>query len=194
MKVTGHIRDKSTKSKKTYQIIIEFQNTTGKRNRKYYTVHCTKREAQKKLEELIYEFEHGIHVEPSKATVSDFLDEYMKTYITPIKSPTTAESYQKIINRYINPNFGHLELESVTPLMVQKWVNNLSSGEFLNANKGLKPQTVKNIFLVLHSSMGKAVELKLIKESPCEYTKLPKLVKYQAQVFDDSELQKFITA
>lgn len=126
--------------------------------------------------------------------MSSFLQEWITIYVIPNISPTTHENYQKIINRYINPILGHLALEDITPIMVQKWVNSLSSGDYLNAKKGLKPQTVKNIFLVLHSSMDKAVELKLVQESPCLYTQLPKLIKYNAQVLDEIELQKFFKA
>lgn len=47
MKVTGHIRDKSTKNGKAYQIIVEFpiDKTTGKRNRKYFIIQGTKKQA-----------------------------------------------------------------------------------------------------------------------------------------------------
>lgn len=78
--------------------------------------------------------------------------------------------------------------------MIQKWVNSLSNGDYINSKGALKPQTVKNIFLRLSSAMDKAVELKLITESPCKYTQLPKLVKYNATVFDNAELKKFLNA
>lgn len=194
MRVTGHLREKNTKRGKSYQIVIEFPTQTGKRNRKFKTVYCTKKKAQKILNDMIYEYEHGTYVEPSKTTIEKFLKEWMETYVIPNKSPTTYENYQKIINRYICPILGNYTLEDLTPIMVQKWVNSLANGDYIDARKPLKPQTVKNIFLILHSSMEKAIELKLITESPCTYTTLPKLVKYNAQIFDEEELQKFLTA
>lgn len=196
MKVTGHIREKSTKKGKAYQIVVEFpiDRVTGKRNRKYFTIHDTKKRAQQKLNDLIYEYSHGTHVEPSKHTVNTFMKEFMSTYVIPHTSPTTYESYQKIIDRYIKPILGHMPLEDLNPIMIQKWVNSLSNGDYINSNGALKPQTVKNIFLRLSSAMDKAVELKLITESPCKYTQLPKLVKYNATVFDDAELKKFLNA
>lgn len=196
MKVTGHIREKSTKKGKAYQLVVEFpiDRITGKRNRKYFTIHDTKKRAIQKLNDLIYEYSHGTYVEPSKHTVNTFMKEFMSTYVIPNTSPTTYESYQKIIDRYIKPILGHMPLEDLTPIMIQKWVNSLSNGDYINSKGALKPQTVKNIFLRLSSAMDKAVELKLITESPCKYTQLPKLVKYNANIFNDAELKKFLNA
>lgn len=125
MRVTGHIREKSTKRGKAYQIVIEFPTQSGKRNRKLKTVYCTKKKAQKILNDIIYEYEHGTYVEPSKTTIEKFLKEWMETYVIPNKSPTTYENYQKIINRYICPMLGNYTLEDLTPIMIQKWVNSL---------------------------------------------------------------------
>ena len=117
MKVTGHIREKSTKKGKAYQLVVEFpiDRVTGKRNRKYFTIHDTKKRAIQKLNDLIYQYSYGTYVEPSKHTVNTFMQEFMSTYVIPNTSPTTYESYQKIINRYIKPILGHMPLEELTP-------------------------------------------------------------------------------
>lgn len=195
MKVTGHLRERITKKGKAFELTIELpkDTTTGKRHRKTKTIYCTKRQAQKELDNWIYELEHGTYIEPTKSTVNTFLAEWINTYVTPVKSKTTSQGYQKIIDRYIKNTIGNITLEDLNAITVQKWVNSLSDGSPIT-NEPLSPQTVKNSFLVLHSAMRKAVELKLIKESPCEYTQLPKLVKYQAKVFDEQDLKKFLKA
>ena len=195
MKVTGHLRERITKKGNAFELTIELpkDTTTGKRHRKTKTIYCTKRQAQKELDNWIYELEHGTYIEPTKSTVNTFLAEWINTYVTPVKSKTTSQGYQKIIDRYIKNTIGNITLEDLNAITVQKWVNSLSDGSPIT-NEPLSPQTVKNSFLVLHSAMRKAVELKLIQESPCEYTQLPKLVKYQAKVFDEQDLKKFLKA
>lgn len=195
MKVTGHLRERITKKGKAFELTVEFPSNkeTGKRERKYQTFHGTKKQAQKRLQELIYEYEHGTFVEPTKTTVNSFLIEWMKTYVIPSKKETTSDGYQKIIDRYISKTIGSVVLEDLTSIMVQKWINSLSEKSPVSS-KPLSPQTIKNTFLVLHSAMEKAVELKLIKESPCKYTQLPKIEKYSASVLDEIELKEFLQA
>lgn len=77
MKVTGHLRERITKKGKAFELTVEFPKNkiTGKRNRKTKTIYCTKRQAQKELNNWIYELEHGTYIEPTKSTVNSFLIE-----------------------------------------------------------------------------------------------------------------------
>lgn len=196
MNVKGHIRSKKLKNGKvSYQIIVEtdIRKFDGKRNRFYKTVHTNKKQAEKELRNMIAEVENGTFIKPDTSTLRDFLNEWMNTYVIPKINKTTYEGYQNIINRNINPILGNIPIADLTPIMVQKWVNQISEK---SPSKGikLKPNSVKNSYLVLHSAMQRAVMLKIIKESPCENIELPKLEKYKAEVMEEDDINKFFNA
>lgn len=64
-----------------YQIVPE----TGKKKRvqKWFTVQGTKRDAERKLTELLHHLHRGEYVEPSKLTFGEWLTEWLETAIKP---------------------------------------------------------------------------------------------------------------
>ena len=62
----------------------------------------------------------------------------------------------------------------------------------LHKEQELAPKSVKNIFLNLKAALDKAVILKMIPHNPCTGVELPKLVKYEAQVYDEDEIAKLL--
>jgi Phage integrase, N-terminal SAM-like domain len=78
---------------------------TGKRKRKWHSFRGTKREAQNQCSRLITEFMQGTYLEPSKVTVSEFLEKWLGQ-IEPRVAPRTLERYQEIARKNIVPLLG----------------------------------------------------------------------------------------
>ena len=75
MNYSGHVRKRETKNGQlTYQVIIEEppDAATGKRNRKYFTIHGTKKEAEKFLRDTITDMENQTYVNPTKVTLKEW--------------------------------------------------------------------------------------------------------------------------
>ena len=87
----GHIRERSPGH---WAIILDIQDA-GKRRRKWHSFTGTKRQAQSECARLITEVESGEYVEPSKVTLAEFLNRWLK-YIKPNVSPRTHERYEQI--------------------------------------------------------------------------------------------------
>ncbi len=183
---TGHIRKRNLQDGSyNYQITVEGERDpiTGKRERKYKTVHGTKKDAEREMRQMIDEMESGFSKKPSNMRLSDWMDEWLTLYLPNIEE-TTRNGYEERINRTLTPYLGKISLKSLTTQNIQQWVNTL--------NKSLAPKTVKNVYLNLNAALKKAVLLRMIPYNPCDGVVLPKLQKYQAQVYNQQEIDELL--
>lgn len=194
MNYTGHIRKREAKSGiTTYQIIVEEEAnaSTGKRKRHYKTVKGSKKEAERAMRKFITELENKTFVKDNKIKVANFMHEWIDLYIKNQLSPTTIQHYIDQTDRYIIPQFGNYYLDQLKNIDIQKWMFSLQKGSPLTG-KPLSPKTIKNIVLNLSAAMKKAVLLELIPKNPCDNLTLPKLQRYQPEVYSMEEVEKLL--
>ena len=77
--------------------------------------------------------------------------------------------------------------------MVQKWVNQMRE-KSPRTGKLLSPKTIRNIWLNLSTAMERAVIEELIKKNSCEHTELPFRERYEAEVYDQVEINLLLSA
>jgi integrase len=150
--VRGHIRKRY---KDTWNIILDvgyqFDPETGKQRQvqKWFTVQGTKRDAEKKLAELLHDLHRSQYVEPSRMTLAEWLSEWLDTTINPPnKRLRTYETYKSVIERHLKPALGHLRLQQLRPTDLKRYYNEAS----------LSPTTVEQHHTLLHSAL-KAAQL-----------------------------------
>ena len=80
----GHIRRRGTRS---WAIVIDLGRdpATGKRRQRWVSVKGTKRDAQRRLTELLRRYDTGTWMEPSRITVAEFLERYAVKVETLVK-------------------------------------------------------------------------------------------------------------
>ena len=196
MNYSGHVRKRETKNGQlTYQVIIEEppDATTGKRHRKYFTIHGTKKEAEKFLRDTITDMENQTYVNPTKVTLKEWMNEWYNTYPSGHLSESTLRGYLYQIENYIIPALGKIPIQNLSAIQIQKWVNDISA-ESPVSHKPMSARTVKNIFLNLSAAMEQAAKLGLIKKNPCRDIILPKRQAYQVEVYNEQEIDKLIQA
>ena len=124
----------------------------------------TQKEVSQKIKEQTREIDAGCYVEPCKVTVAEFLNIWQTEYLRNIK-PNTAYSYRKVCENHIIPGIGAVKLCKLTPLMIQRFYNNLTSAK---TDKTLSPKTVRNVHGVLHKALQRAVTLRYIPNNPAD--------------------------
>ena len=165
---TGHIRKRiGTNGATSYQITAEADRDplTGKRERRYKTIKGTKKQAEAELRKMISDLESGNTITMSAMKLSAWMDTWLTTYLPNIEE-TTRDGYQEKIENY----------------NIQQWILDLRK-------RGLSPKTIRNAYNNLNAALKKAVVLQMIPHNPCEGTELPKLEKYQAQVYNITTMQ-----
>lgn len=194
MIVTGNIQKRKRKNGYAWEITLEMppDPITKKRNRTTKTVKGTKKEAEQVLRKLIAEAEKGYHVTNNKITILEWVQTWLDVYIEPNVSPTTLSRYQGMIKRYINPLLGSMQVQQLTTLAVQSWVNGLKVSPA--SGKEMSAATIKHTYHVLKGAMDKAVLAGIIPRSPCQGVMLPKGEKKAPVIYDEQQIQQLVKA
>jgi integrase len=110
-------------------------------------VHGTKRDAEKKLAELLHQANRNELVEPTKLTVGAWLDEWLETAIKPPnKRLRSYETYKSVIQRHLKPALGSIRLQQLQPTDLQRYYNAAL----------LAPATLEQHHVILHSALKAA--------------------------------------
>lgn len=181
----GHIRQR-TKDSKSWSIIIDLNKVNGKRNQKWYTIHGTKKDAERFLIEKLNELEHGIYVDSKNMTFAQFLDYWYEQCCITKLSPTTYESYRRNMDKYIIPNLGNIKLEKLLPLQLQSFYNKL--------HETLSNTTVIYIHRIIHSALTKAMKWDLVARNVADNVETPKKIRYTHNVLDSNQTKLLINA
>lgn len=155
------------KSKTWYAIIETRDPATGKRKPKWVSLpDCSgKRQAIEERARLLTELRGGSFVEPSKLTLAQFLDRWLK-HIKANVSPRTHERYEQIALKNIAPLLGARILTALQALDISEaYAKALERGR-RDGNGGLSPRTVHHMHRVLYSALGQAERWKLIVRNP----------------------------
>src|SRR5262245_60595354 len=92
---------------------------TGKRCYHNHTVNGNKRDAQRYLNGVLRELDLGTFVEPSRTTLDEYLDRWLKAAARPRLSERTYLDYQDLLRRYVRPTLGSKRLSDLRPLDIQ---------------------------------------------------------------------------
>ncbi|MDK2881930.1 MAG: hypothetical protein PWP58_266 [Bacillota bacterium] len=128
----------------------------------------SQREVLQKIAQARAEMRQGIFVEPSKLTVGEWLETWLREYKRPALRQEVYENYEMIIRVHLKPTLGGVLLQALRPEMVQHLYNE-------KAASGLSPATVRKIHQVLHGALKQAVRNQLVARNVSEATTLPKL-------------------
>jgi hypothetical protein len=101
----GHLRERSPGR---WAIVLDSRDPdTGKRRRKWHSFRGTKREAQVECSRLVTEMTKGAYLEPSKLTLSQFVDQWLE-HVEPRVAPRTFERYREIARKNLVPLLGRI--------------------------------------------------------------------------------------
>lgn len=163
--------DKEGKPKKAnWEYRFEAAKINGKRKHISKSGFRTKKEAELAGIKALSEYNNaGMTFEPSEMSFSDYLDYWFENYVKISCSYNTQTAYSVIINNHLKPSLGAYKLRSLTPMILQEYVN----GMYKN---GYKKSTLKNIMGVMSGSLKYAVvPSQLLQSSPAEYISYPKV-------------------
>ncbi len=126
---------------------------TGKYESYYETFHGNRTEAQKRLRQVLTELDKGIFAKPGKATVTEYLRQWLRDYAYTNLAPHTAEGYDSIILRHLIPSLGVIPLTQLRPEMIQRYISDKLSQGRANGKGGLTARTVRHHIVCLHTAL-----------------------------------------
>jgi integrase len=139
---------------------------TSKRRRATLTVHGTRKDAERELRRRLVAVEAGLHVDPHRITVGEWLATWLAAARQEV-APKTFERYAEFANHFLVPALGSLQLGKLAPVHIQDVYNGWATGGRRDGKAGgLAPRTRRHIHRVLSAALARAVEQQLIARNP----------------------------
>ena len=181
----GHIRKRGHRS---WAIVIDIgRDANGKRRQKWHSVKGTKRDAETKLSELLHDLDKGQYVEPSKLSVAEYLQQWLKEAEARVAAKT-AERYREMIEGHITPAIGSTALADLKPLHIQDFYAKALKSGHKKGRGGLSPRTVLNMHRVLHKALDQAIKWQILKYNPATAVQPPRPQVQQMVALNDKQL------
>ncbi|GLX68322.1 tyrosine-type recombinase/integrase [Paenibacillus glycanilyticus] len=158
---------------------------TGKRIQKKKRGFKTKKEAQAALVETLNELNKGTYIPQVKTLYKDYLNEWFTDKKTKIQ-PSTYSTYKWLIDKYIIEYLGNIELSKLTPMILQRFYNELS-----NAGN-IVPENIQKIHSLINNSLKRAERWGLLNRNVAALVDRPKSVKKEIEVWSLEEAKQFL--
>ena len=129
----------------------------------------TQKEVQEKMKVALYEQQKGmLPATTTKATVAQFLKDWLETTQKYDVRPRTYERYEEVVRLHISPILGRHQLQKLTTHHVESFYAK-------KLEEGLSPRTVNTFHNVLHKALDKARKSRLIVENVCDLVDPPRV-------------------
>lgn len=172
-------------------LIVSDGYVNGKKKRIKKAFKGTERQAHKAAILFEQEVKSGNYCELSKEyTLAEFVELWIRDYGDKHLAPKTLARYKSMLYSRILPLIGHLRMDKIKPMTINKWLNDLAEMPRLDGKKGtLSDQTIKHHFRCLSAIMQDAVEWDVIPQNPCSRVKPPSVKKKQVDCYDEDEVE-----
>ena len=209
-KGSGTIRKRNvTRNGKEYtfweaQVTIGTDSGTGKQKRKTFTG-STQKEVREKMQAAAVAVNENDYFEPSKLTVKQWFEIWLKDYCSD-KKPLTIRQYESMAETHIYPALGGIKLSKLTSPQIQKFYNSLAvdgktvkrknqkTGKTETFKEPLSAKTIRNIHNIISMSLNTAISQGMMKDNPARRVTLPKVIKKEIQPLSEEQQKDFLKA
>ncbi len=180
----GHI---VKRYKNSYTIVLNMgvDPTTGKRKQQWVSVKGTKKDAEKRLSELLNQLDTGTFVKPDKLTVAEYLRQWLTDYVELNCSPKTIESYRQLINSHLIPELGNIKL-------VELEGRHLQSMYTKKKDSGLSARTVRYLYNLMSQVLGYAMKQGTLSRNVAQNTEPPRIEHRELNTIRPEQISTFL--
>jgi integrase len=161
------------------------KDESGKYRQKWETVKGSKKDAERRLAELLHQLDTGTYIQPGKETVTQYLEQWLTDHARPNLSPRGYERYESIARVHLIPCIGKIALSQLRPQHIQK----------LYASKlkeGLHAGTVRYHHVVLHKALQTALKWGLVSRNAADGVDVPRAKRTEMQTWNEREIHQFL--
>lgn len=171
----GHVKEVR---KGVWNVVVEFpRKPNGKRHQVSRTIRGTRKDAEKKKNELLLQAGYDIQ---SELTVTEYCD----LIYLPMKEKSvkiqTFETYERRINNHIRPAFDDVRLVDLTPHLIRRWLESKS------------PKVAKECRRMLRMICQEAVYDDHLQSNPVDRVKPVKVERYDPDVLDAEDIEVYL--
>lgn len=148
-------------------------------------------ETQARVDEIIEEIKNERARRIHESAVPGGCDKFFDFWLEQMRnrvSERTHQGYENIIDRYLRPALGGLDLSEIKPLHLQNLYASMTA-------QGLSAQTVRHTRAVASGIFKEAVNLDAAASNPVSRSKSPRVAgSLKIKVLDQAEVKRFLAA
>ena len=192
----GQIKTIKGKRGISYKVIVELgADGDDKRRRKTENYH-NKREAEKRLTELLRQADTGMLTDTKKMTVGKYFEYWLENYCKPNLAASTYYGYDLIVKKHIGPILGALFLDKLQPAHIQNYYSQALKGGRKGGKgergEGLSPTTVLYHHRVLREALKHAVRWQILARNPADACTPPRKDRPEMQIFSEEQITRLL--
>lgn len=188
--MTGHIRRRGERS---WEIKFDVGTNplTGRRQTRYHSFKGTKREAEAELVRLKGSANRGEYIDPSKSTLSEFLDQWEGWAATQV-SAKTLERYKELLKHHVRPHLGAARIQKLKTVNFAELYGRLQRAK--PEGSGLAPRTVGHVHRLLHRVFVSAVKWSVVTGNPVSAAEPPRVQQAEIEILTPDQIKGALAA
>lgn len=166
---------------------------SGARRARYVTFKGNETAARAKLRELVKQADDGAWVAPKKQTFGEVLDAWEAGLNV---SPKTAERYKELVDRFIQPHLGAIQVAALRPSRIEAFYTDLRDGRGPKegeAGSKLAPRTIGHIHRLVVQALSLAERDGAIPSNPARLAKRPKIERTEIEILSEDQVRDVLT-
>jgi len=146
----------------------------GRRRQQRVTIRGTRKDAEKRLAELLHQQDQGLPIDNSKLVLGDYLVTWLRDVVAVRTRPRTLDSYQNTIKGHVLPVLGGIPLQKLQAADVDRLIASLK-------DKGLSTTTCLRVFRILSKALKDAMKRGLVFRNVCQAVEPPHPGRYEVE-------------
>jgi integrase len=190
--MSGHIRRRGKHSWEA-KFYDGRDPATGKRIVRYASVKGTRKDAERRLVELLKARDDGAYVEPSKLTVAEHVRARVAQWEAAGDiSAKTAERYRELVENQIVPHLGAKLLQRLKPADLEGWHSTLKIKGRKGGEDGISGKTIAHAHQVLRKALGDALKNDMIAKNVAVSQRPPKGEGGEVVILTDEQVKALL--
>ncbi len=187
--MTGNLQIKNGK----YYAVLNTYDATGKRKLKWIATGLdakgNKRNAEKRLRELLNEYEEKITLVQSDMLFCDLINVWLEVAALRV-DVITQQGYRVAADTHIIPYFKarKTKLNEITHVVLQEYFNHKHTAGRIDGKGGLSAKTLRHHKNIIMQSLTEGVKRGFIHNNPCQFVNLPQLERYEYEFYTADQL------
>ena len=168
--------------RKVYYLYLDFgRNRGGQRVRRYQTFPTLT--AARRARDDFRQTRVQLAAEASELTLNQWLEEWMRDVVIPNRAYTTVYGYQSLIDNYISPLLGDIQLQDLSPRDLQHYY------AYLMQERGLGGNTVRHHHALLSAALHCAVRQDLLERCATDRVEPPPFIQKETSFYTADDLK-----
>lgn len=180
----------------TWSVVVYMGRDPSTRKKRYHWIKGgrTKKEAERKLAELLHQVDQGSYVKPSKKTLGEFLATWLEVYASVSVRQRTYESYQERAAHIVDV-MGNIPLSELKPQHLQHYYSTKMCSKRRDGKPGgLSSGTLIKHHNLLKQALGHAVKWGLLARNVADAVDAPRVSRKEMRTLSVEETHRLLEA